>query len=172
MLVTVDTGDIDLVHNTEVLEAALNELPFGWIAELEFFREDTISFIKTYDDWYITSDLEFQCGSASDLITIVQGDNPLGKEAMSVSFHEPLSKDITQRQNEVLQKVMSIKDGETLLDGRFVKYQDFFLDADNDLNHVGVLAVANKLFLEKYSDDHDFMKLFTKQEGCHPGNGQ
>ena len=36
---------------------------------------------------------------------------------MSVSFHEPLSKDIAQQQNEALQKVMSIKDGETLLCG-------------------------------------------------------
>lgn len=29
MLVTVDTDHIDLVHNTEVLEAALDELPAG-----------------------------------------------------------------------------------------------------------------------------------------------
>lgn len=164
MLVTVDTGYIDLVHNTEVLEAALNELPSGWIAELEFFREGAISFVKTYDGWFITSDDRFCSASTPDFITIVQGDNPLEKEAMSVSFHEPLSKDIAQQQNEALQKVMSIKDGETLLDGRFVKYQGFFLDTDNDLNPVGLLAVANNLFLKKYSDDHDIMNLFTKQE--------
>lgn len=151
MLVTVDTKDIDLVHNTEVLEAALHELPSGWIAELDFFRERTISFVKTYDGWFITSDDLFCSVSTPDFITIVQGDNPLGKEAMSVSFREPLSKDIAQQQNEALQKVMSIKDGETLLDGRFVKYQDFFLDTDDDLNPVGLLAVANNL-LKGYSD--------------------
>ena len=32
MLVTVDTDHLDLVHNTEVLEAALNELPTGWVS--------------------------------------------------------------------------------------------------------------------------------------------
>ena len=165
MLVTIDTDCIDLVHNTEVLEAALDELPSGWIAELEFFRSATISFVKTYDGWFITSDDAFCSGSASDFITIVQGDNPLGKEAMSVSFHEPLSGDIAQQQNEALQKVMSIKDGETLLDGRFIKYNNFFLDTDNDLNPVGLLAVANSLFLKKYSDDHDIMNIFTKQKG-------
>lgn len=39
MLVTVDTDYIDLVHNTEV--------PAGWIVELEFFKVDTFSFVKT-----------------------------------------------------------------------------------------------------------------------------
>lgn len=38
MLVAVDTDYIDLVHNTEVLEAALDELPAGWIVDVEFFR--------------------------------------------------------------------------------------------------------------------------------------
>lgn len=164
MLVTVDTACIDLVHNTEVLEAALNELPAGWIVELEFFKSGTFSFVKTYDGWFIPSDDLFCSVSTSDFITFVQGDNPLEKEAMSVSFREPLSKDIAQQQNEALQRVMSIKDGETLLDGRFIKYQDFFLDTDDDLNPVGLLGVANKL-LKECSDDHDLMKLLTKQEG-------
>lgn len=145
MLVTIDTSYIDLVHNTEVLEAALDELPPGWIAELEFFNAGTISFVKTHDGWFITSDDPFCSVSTPDFITVVQGDNPLEKEAMSVSFHEPLSNDVAQQQNEALQKVMSIKDGETLLDGRFIKYNNFFLDTDNDLNPVGLLAVANNL---------------------------
>ena len=162
MLVTVDTDCIDLVHNTEVLEGALSQLPAGWIAELEFFREGTISFVKTLDGLFITSDYPFCSEYTPGLIAIVEGDNPLGEEPISVSFHEPLSKDNVQRQNEALQKVMSIKDGETLLDSRFIKYQDFFLDTDNDLNPVGLLAVANDLFLKEYSDDHDFMSLFTK----------
>lgn len=164
MQVTIDTKYIDLVHNTEVLEAALDELPSGWIAELEFFNAGTFSFVKTYDGWFIPSDDLFCSVSTPDFITVVQGDNPLEKEAMSVSFYEPLPKDVAQQQNEALQKVMSIKDGETLLDGRFIKYQDFFLDTDNDLNPVGLLAVANNLFLKKYSDDHDIMNLFTKRE--------
>lgn len=164
MLVTVDTEYIDLVHNMEVLEAALSQLPAGWIAELEFFRDGAISFVKTLDGLFITSDGLFCSEYAPGLIAIVEGDNPLEEEPMSVSFHEPLSKDNVQRQNEALQKVMSIKDGETLLDSRFIKYQDFFLDTDNDLNPVGLLAVANDLFLKEYSDDHDFMSLLTKLE--------
>lgn len=47
MLVTVDTDHIDLVHNTEVLEAALDELPAGWIVDVEFFENGSFSFVKT-----------------------------------------------------------------------------------------------------------------------------
>lgn len=89
MLVTVDTDQIDLVHNTEVLEAALDELPAGWIVDLEFFRADTFSFVKAYDDWFICADDSFACGDIQDFIEIIQGNNPLKEEAMSVSFHEP-----------------------------------------------------------------------------------
>ena len=166
MLVTIDTDCIDLVHNTEVLEAALDELPYGWIAELEFFNAGQVSFVKTYSGWFIASDDAFCSGSASDFIAIVQGDNPLGKEAMCVSFHEPLPKDIVQRQNEVLEEVMNMEDGEMVLYGRFIKCNNLFLDIDNDLNPVGLLAVANDLFLKKYSGDLDIMNLVTKQEGC------
>lgn len=163
MLVTVDTACIDLVHNTEVLESALSQLPAGWIVELEFFKSGTFSFVKTYDGWFIPSDDLFCSVSTSDFITLVQGDNPLEKEAMSVSLREPLSKDIAQQQNEALYKVMSMKDGETLPDGRFVKYQDFFLDTDDDFNPIGLLAVANNL-LKEYSGDHGHMNPFTKRE--------
>ena len=149
MLVTIDTDCIDLVHNTEVLESALSQLPYGWIAELEFFNAGQVSFVKTDGGWFIASDDAFCGGSASDFIAIVQGDNPLGKEAMSVSFHEPLPKDIAQQQNKVLEKVMNMKDGEMLHHGRFIKYNNLFLDVDNDLNPVGLLTVANDL-LKKY----------------------
>lgn len=103
MLVTVDTGYIDLVHNTEVLESALSQLPPGWIAELEFFMSDTFSFVKTCDGRFIPSDNLFWAASTSDFIGIVQGDNPLEKEPMRVSFHEPLSNGAAKQQNEALQ---------------------------------------------------------------------
>lgn len=150
MLVTVDTEYIDLVHNTEVLESALNTLPPGWIVELEFFMARTASFTKTHDGRFIPSDISFSGGTVADFITIVQGNNPLDKEAMRVSFHEPLSKDPIQRQNDALHKVMSIKNGETLLGDRFIKCNDLFLDTLDDLNPVGMLTVANSLFSEEY----------------------
>jgi hypothetical protein len=164
MLVTVDTDHIDLVHNTEVLEAALDELPFGWIADLEFFKAGTFSFVKLYDSWFISADDAFACEDMSGFIETIQGNNLLEEEAMSVSFHEPVSDDITKRHNEALQEALNVKNGDMLLGGRFVKYGDFFLDMENDLKPLGLLAVANNLFLEKYQDDHSLMSLFTKKE--------
>lgn len=89
MLVTVDIEHIDLVHNTEVLEAALDELPAGWIVDLEFFKEGTFSFVKTYDAWFIPADVSFVSEDIADFVATIQGDNPLKKEAMSVAFRQP-----------------------------------------------------------------------------------
>lgn len=164
MLVTVDTEHIDLVHNTEVLEAALDELSAGWIVDLEFFEEGTFSFVKTYDAWFIASDNEFCCEDAPDFITTIQGDNHLKKEAMSVAFRQPEINDIAERHNNALQKCRDAVNGEMVLDGRFIKYRNFFLDTENDLKPIGLLAVANNIFLKEYKDDHDFMKLFMKGE--------
>lgn len=162
MLVTVDTDYIDLVHNTEVLEAALDELPSGWIVDLEFFRAGTFSFVKTYDSWFIPADDAFACEGVSDFIETIQGNNLLEEEAMSVSFHELVSSDVAKQQNQALEEVLNTKNGDTLLDGRFVKYGGLFLDTENDLKPMGLLAVANNLFLKEYQDDHDLMNLFTK----------
>lgn len=123
MLVTVDTDHIDLVHNTEVLE---------------FFKAGTFSFVKTYDSWFISADDAFPYEGMSDFIETIQGNNLLEEEAMSVSFHELVSSDVAKQQNQAL----NVKNGDMLLDGRFVKYGDFFLDTENDLKPLGLLAVA------------------------------
>lgn len=162
MLVTVDTDHIDLVHNTEVLEAALDALPSGWIVDLEFFRAGTFSFVKTSGGWFAAANDSFIWEGVADFIETIQGNNHLKEEAQSVSFHEPVSDDIVKRHNEALEMVLDTENGDTLLDDRFVKYQNFFLDTENDLKPVGLLAVANNIFLEKYSEDHDIMNLFTK----------
>lgn len=159
MLVTVDTDYIDLVHNTEVLEAALDVLPAGWIVDLEFFKAGTFSFVKTSNSQVIPERDPFYIEDIPDFVTTIQGSNPLKKEAQSVSFREPLSSDVAKQQNRVLEDVLDTKDGDTLLGDRFVKYGDFFLDMENNLAPVGLLAVANNIFLKKY---HDIMKLFTK----------
>lgn len=164
MLVTVDTDHIDLVHNTEVLEATLDALPAGWIVDLEFFRAGTFSFVKTSGGWFAAADESFIWEGAADFIETIQGNNHLKEEAQSVSFHEPLSSDLAKKHNEALETVLDTENGDTLLDDRFVKYCDFFLDTENDLKPVGLLAVANNLFLKNYSEDHDIMNLFTKKE--------
>ena len=163
MLVTVDTEHIDLVHNTEVLEAALDELPAGWIVELEFFNADTFSFVKAYDGWFICADDSFACGDIQDFIGTIQGDNHLKKEAMSVAFRQPEINDIAERHNNALQKCRDAVNGETVLDGRFIKYRNFFLDTENNFAPIGLLGVANNLFLKEYQDDHSLMSLFTKE---------
>ena len=164
MLVTVDTEHVDLVHNTEVLEAALDELPAGWIVDLEFFESGTFSFVKTYDSWFVPSDNDtFYSEDTPDFIATIQGGNHLKKEAMSVAFRQPEINDIAERHNNALQKCRDAVNGETLLDGRFIKYRNFFLDTENNFVPVGLLAVANNIFLKEYQDDHDFMKLFTKK---------
>lgn len=163
MLVTVDTEHIDLVHNTEVLETALDDLPAGWIVDLEFFEKGTFSFVKTYDDRFVPSDNDFSLESRTYFIDTIQGDNHLKKEAMSVSFRQPEINDIAERHNNALQKCRDARNGETVLDGRFIKYRNFFLDTENDLKPIGLLGVANNLFLKEYQDDHSFMSLFTKE---------
>lgn len=164
MLVTVDTEHIDLVHNTEVLEAALGELPNGWIVDLEFFDEGTYSFIKTYDAWFIPSDEYFVSKDTPGFIKFIGGSNPLKKEAMSVTFRQPEINDIAERHNNALQKCRDAVNGETVLDGRFIKYRNFFLDTENNFAPVALLVVANNIFLKEYKDDHDFMKLFMRKE--------
>lgn len=163
MLVTVDTEHIDLVHNTEVLEAALDELPAGWIVDLEFFKEGTFSFVKTFDGLFIPADERFCYVPAVDFVEFIQGNNPLNDDAMSVAFRQPEINDIAERHNAALQKCRDAVNGEAVLDGRFIKYHNFFLDTENDLKPIGLLAVANNIFLKEYQDDHDFMKLFTKE---------
>lgn len=165
MLVTVDTEHIDLVHNTEVLEAALDELPAGWIVDLEFFEGGTFSFVKTYDGWFAGADDSFIWQGIADFIETIQGDNPLKEEAMSVAFRQPEINDIAERHNAALQKCRDAVNGETVLDGRFIKYRNFFLDTENDLKPIGLLAVANNIFLKEYQDEHSFMSLFTKKGG-------
>ena len=163
MLVTVDTEHIDLVHNTEVLEAALDELPAGWIVDLEFFEKGTFSFVKTHNACFVPSDNDFPLENSAYFIHTIQGDNHLEREAMSVAFRQPEINDIAERHNNALQKCRDAVNGEMLLDGRFIKYRNFFLDTENDLKPIGLLAVANNIFLKEYQDDHDFMKLFTKK---------
>ena len=163
MLVTVDTEYIDLVHNTEVLEAALDELPAGWIVDLEFFKEGTFSFAKTYDAWFIPSDESFVPEDTPGFIKFIGGSNPLEKEAMSVAFRQPEISSMGEQHNAALQKCRDAVNGEMVLDGRFIKYRNFFLDTENNFAPVGLLAVANNFFLKEYQEDHDFMKLFTKK---------
>lgn len=164
MLVTVDTEYIDLVHNTEVLEAALDELPAGWIVDLEFFKEGTFSFVKTYDGLFIPADERFCYVPAVDFVEFIQGNNPLNNDAMSVAFRQPEISSMGEQHNAALQKCRDAVNGETVLDGRFIKYRNFFLDTENNFAPVGLLVVANNIFLKEYKDDHDFMKLFTKEE--------
>lgn len=164
MLVTVNTDDVDLVHNTEVLEAALGELPAGWIVDLEFFEEGTFSFAKTYDDWFIPSDDSFFTEDTVDFITTVQGNNHLKKAASSVAFRQPEINDLVEKQNDALFIVLNAHDGEPLLDGRFIKCGDFFLDTDNGLTPVSKLVVTNNLFMKGWEDEHDIMNLFNKKE--------
>ena len=159
MLVTVDTDYVDLVHNTEVLEVALDELPAGWIVDVEFFTKGTFSFVKTYDNWFIPSNDEFCSEDTPDFIGTIQGNNHLEKEAMSVAFRQPVINDIAERHNAALQKCRDAVNGETVLDGRFIKYRNFFLDTENNFAPVGLLAVANNIFLKECQDDH----LFTKK---------
>ena len=163
MLVTVDTEYIDLVHNTEVLEAALDELPAGWIVDLEFFEEGTFSFVKTYDGRFIPSDDDFCCEDQADFVCTIQGNNHLKKEAMSAAFRQPEISSMGEQHNAALQKCRDAVNGEVVLDGRFIKYRNFFLDMENNFAPVGLLAVANNIFLKEYQEDHDFMKLFTKK---------
>lgn len=163
MLVTVDTEHIDLVHNTEVLEAALDVLPAGWIVDLEFFEEGTFSFVKTYDELFIPADERFCYEPVADFVSTIQGYNHLDSEARSIAFRQPEINDIAERHNAALQKCQDAMNGEAVLDGRFIKYRNSFLDKENNFAPVGLLAVANRISLKEYQDDHGLMSQFTKE---------
>ena len=140
----------------------MDELPAGWIVDLEFFRADPLSFVKAHDGWFSSSDERLAWVSIAVFINIIQGNNPPNEEAMSVAFRQPEINDIAERHNNVLQKCRDAVNGEAVLDGRFIKYRNFFLDTGNNLAPVGLLAVANNIFLKEYRDDHDFIEQFTK----------
>lgn len=53
--------------------------------------------------------------------------------------------------------------GETLLDGRFIKYRNFFLDTENNFKPIGLLAVANNLYFGQNPETHDVMSLFNRK---------
>lgn len=82
---------------------------------------------------------------------------------MLVTFCQPVISGIAEQHNNALQKCRDAVNGEAVLDGRFIKYRTFFLDTENDFAPVGLLAVANNIFLKEYQEDHDIMKLFTKK---------
>ena len=165
MLVTVDTDDIDLVHNTEVLEATLVDLGNGWIVDVEFSNRYHYSFVGTDEDYFICSDEQIVWLDTADLVGFIQGNNPYDEEALEVSFREPSAShdSIIEHQNKVLSRVLDARDGEVFLN-RFVKYHDFFIDTQEDFTPASKMKVANTLFLKEYEDDYSLTSIFEKED--------
>lgn len=165
MLVTVDTDDIDLVHNTEVLEATLVELDSGWIVDVEFNNYHSYSFVSTDEDYFICSDEQMVWLDTADLVTFIQGNNPYDEEALEVTFREPSvgHDSIIEQQNNVLSRVLDASDGEVFL-GRFVKYHDFFIDTQDGFTPVSKMKVANTMFLKEYEDTYSLASIFEYKE--------
>lgn len=165
MLVTVDTDDIDLVHNTEVLEATLVDLGNGWIVDVEFSNRYHYSFVGTDEDYFICSDEQIVWLDTADLVGFIQGNNPYDEEALEVSFREPSAShdSIIEQQNNVLSRVLDARDGEVFLN-RFVKYHDFFIDTQDDFTPASKMKVANTLFLKEYEDAYSLTSIFEKED--------
>lgn len=165
MLVTVDTDDIDLVHNTEVLEATLVDLGNGWIVDVEFSNRYHYSFVGTDEDYFICSDEQIVWLDTADLVGFIQGNNPYDEEALEVSFREPSAShdSIIEQQNNVLSRVLDARDGEVFLN-RFVKYHDFFIDTQDDFTPASKMKVANTLFLKEYEDAYSLTSIFEKKD--------
>ena len=165
MLVTVDTDDIDLVHNTEVLEAALTELDNGWIVDVEFSNRYHYSFVGTDEDYFICSDEQIVWLDTADLIGFIRGNNPYDEEALEVTFREPSAShdSVIEQQNNVLSRVLDASDGEVFLK-RFVKYHDFFIDTQDDFTPVSKMKVANTVFLKEYEDTYSLASIFEYKE--------
>ena len=165
MLVTVDTDDIDLVHNTEVLEVTLVDLGNGWIVDVEFSNRYHYSFVGTDEDYFICSDEQIVWLDTADLVGFIQGNNPYDEEALEVSFREPSAShdSIIEQQNNVLSRVLDARDGEVFLN-RFVKYHDFFIDTQDDFTPASKMKVANTLFLKEYEDAYSLTSIFEKED--------
>lgn len=165
MLVTVDTNDIDLVHNTEVLEASLVNLDSGWIVDVEFNNYHSYSFVSTDEDYFICSDEQMVWLNTADLVVFIQGNNPYDEEALEVTFREPSAShdSIIEHQNNVLSRVLDARDGEVFLN-RFVKYHDFFIDTRDDFTPASKMKVANTLFLKEYEDAYSLTSIFEKED--------
>lgn len=165
MLVTVDTNDIDLVHNTEVLEASLVNLDNGWIVDVEFSNMYHYSFIGTSEDYFICSNEQIVWLDTADLVAFIQGNNPYDEEALEVTFREPSAShySIIEHQNKVLSRVLDARDGEVFLN-RFVKYHDFFIDTQDDFTPASKMKVANTVFLKEYEDTYSLASIFEYKE--------
>ena len=165
MIVSIDTDDINLVDNTDVLESALDQLNSGWIVDVEFLSGDHIAFVKTYDDWFIPSNDKVCAEDMVDFIQTIQGNNPFAEKAVCVTFREPQFSDIAKQQNDMLKMVLNTCNGDMLLNSRFIKYDDFFLDTENELTPVSSFFVVNSMFLKDYQEAHDIMKFFEVRGG-------
>ena len=165
MLVTVDTNDIDLVHNTEVLEASLVGLDNGWIVDVEFSNRYHYSFIGTSEDYFICSNEQIVWLDTADLVAFIRGNNPYDEEALEVTFREPSAShySIIEHQNKALSRVLDARDGEVFLN-RFVKYHDFFIDTQDYFTPVSKMKVANSLFLKEHEDTYSLASIFEYKE--------
>lgn len=76
MNINIDTSNIDLVHNPDILALVLKRLPKAHIVHVEFFDGDTYEFVTTIRDTLICTNETIGELNPSEFTSFVQGKNP------------------------------------------------------------------------------------------------
>lgn len=165
MEITIDTDNIHLPENLEVLEAALDQIDNGSIVTVDTW-DDMYSFVATNEDSFICSDGEVGALDRADLVDFIQGGNPDRKDAIDVEFSRATLTSLVKDQNSVLGRVLSALPGEMFLDGWFVACgSGLFLDMRDGMKPVSNLTVANTLWLKEHADKpFDFSELLNNDK--------
>lgn len=162
MNINIDTSNIDLVHNPDILVLVLKSLPKAHIVHVEFFDGDTYEFVTTIRDTLIcTNEIIGELG-LSEFTSFVQGKNPKYENACYIDFSQTSPEQNIKSQDISLNRAMHAKPGELLHIGnkRIIACDGFFIDLDNDLQQLSQSQIATMLFLND-TPSTNLKKLFS-----------
>lgn len=162
MNINIDTSNIDLVHNPDILALVLKSLPKAHIVHVEFFDGDTYEFVTTIRDTLIcTNEIIGELG-LSEFTSFVQGKNPKYEDACYIDFSQPSPEQNIKSQDISLNRAMHAKPGELLhiANRRIITCDGFFIDLDNDLQQLSRSQIATMLFLND-TPSTNLKKLFS-----------
>lgn len=162
MNINIDTSNIDLVHNPDILVLVLKSLPKAHIVHVEFFDGDTYEFVTTIRDTLICTNKTIEELDPSEFTSFVQGKNPKYEDACYIDFRQPSPEQNIKSQDISLNRAMHAKPGELLHIGnrRIIACDGFFIDLDNELQQLSRSQIATMLFLND-TPSTNLKKLFS-----------
>lgn len=112
MNINIDTSNIDLVHNPDILALVLKSLPKAHIVHVEFFDGDTYEFVTTIRDTLICTNETIGELDLSEFTSFVQGKNPKYENACYIDFSQTSPEQNIKSQDISLNRAMHAKSGD------------------------------------------------------------